>query len=66
MKGEELESVLFAGIEAVLIFKSFYLSQCQKIKCSWAVVVAQLVEKSLPIPKVRGLNPVIGKNLYIY
>ena len=30
-----------------------------------AVVVAQLVELSLPIPEVRGLNPVIGKNLYL-
>ena len=27
----------------------------------WAVVVAQLVERSLPIPEVRGSNPVIGK-----
>ena len=27
--------------------------------------VAQLVERSLPIPEVRGLNPVIGKNLFI-
>ena len=33
---------------------------------NWAVVVAQLVERSLPIPEVRGLNPVIGKNLFIY
>ena len=32
----------------------------------WAVVVAQLVEQSLPIPKVRGSNPVIGKKLYLY
>ena len=30
------------------------------------VVVAQLVERSLLIPEVHGLNPVIGKNLYIY
>ena len=29
-----------------------------------AVVVAQLVERLLPIPEVRGSNPVIGKNLY--
>ena len=29
------------------------------------MVVAQLVERSLPIPEVRGLNPVIGKNLFI-
>ena len=29
------------------------------------MVVAQLVERSLPIPEVRGSNPVIGKILYI-
>ena len=29
------------------------------------VVVAQLVERSLPIPEVRGSDPVIGKNLFI-
>ena len=28
-----------------------------------AVVVAQLVERPLPIPEVRGSNPLIGKNL---
>ena len=27
--------------------------------------VAQLVEQSLPIPEVRGSNPVISKNLFI-
>ena len=26
--------------------------------------MAQSVEQSLPIPEVRGLNPIIGKNLY--
>ena len=31
-----------------------------------AVVVAELVERSLPLPEVRGSNPVIGKNLFIY
>ena len=31
-----------------------------------AVVVAQLVERSLPKPEVRSSNPVIGKNLFIY
>ena len=30
-----------------------------------AVVVLQLVERSLPIPEVRGSNPVIGKKLFI-
>ena len=33
---------------------------------SSSVVVAQLVEWSLPIPEVHGSNPVIGKNLFIY
>ena len=28
------------------------------------VAVAQLVKQSLPMPEVRGLNPVIGKLLY--
>ena len=32
-----------------------------KYKNDGAVVVAQLVERSLPIPEVRGSNPVIGK-----
>ena len=27
----------------------------------WAVVVAQLVERSLATPEVRGSNPAIGK-----
>ena len=37
-----------------------------KAGSNWAVVVAQLVEQSLPIPEVRGSNPVIGKNLFLY
>ena len=28
------------------------------------VVVAQLVERLLPIPEVHSSNPIIGKNLY--
>ena len=32
----------------------------------WAVVVAQLVERSLLIPEVRGLNTVIKNILNIY
>ena len=38
------------------------------LKLPWirAVVVAQLVERLLPIPKVRGSNPVIGKKLFLY
>ena len=30
-----------------------------------AVVVAQLVERSLPVPELRSSNPVIGKKLFI-
>ena len=30
-----------------------------------AVIVAQLVERSLPILEVHGSNPVIGKKLFI-
>ena len=29
-----------------------------------AVVVAKLIERTLPIPEVSGSNPVIGKNIY--
>ena len=31
---------------------------------SWAVVVAQLVERSLPIPEIWGSKPVIGNVIY--
>ena len=31
-----------------------------------AVVVAQLVERSIPKPEVRGSNPVIGKKIILY
>ena len=34
------------------------------VKNVWAVVVAQLVERWLPIREVCSSNPVIGKNLY--
>ena len=39
---------------------------CPNLTYNWAVVVAQLVERALPIPEVRGLNPVIGNNLCLY
>ena len=43
------------------------LAETNKISANWAVVVvvAQLVERSLPIPEVGGSNPVIGKNLFM-
>ena len=34
------------------------------VKIKWAVVVAQLVQRSLPTPVVRSLNPVMVKTLY--
>ena len=46
------------------MFTSLTKMWCKHCKVR-AVVVAQLVERSLPIPKVRGSNPVIGKNLFI-
>ena len=30
---------------------------------TWAVVVAELVERSHPAPEIRGSNPIIGKVL---
>ena len=35
------------------------------MRAQWAVVVALLVEWSIPIPEVRGSNPVIGKKLIL-
>ena len=40
------------------------MKQWVKMNGEGRVVVAQLVEWLLPIPKVRGSNPVIGKILY--
>ena len=42
-----------SGHTASVVYKQYKL----------AVVVAQLVEQSVPKPEVRGSNPVIGKNL---
>ena len=35
-----------------------------QVKCAWAAVVAQLVERLLPIPVICGSNPVIDKLSY--
>ena len=43
-----------------VICRQFLVSKTKQNK-DGAVVVAQLVERSLPIPEVRGSNPVIGK-----
>ena len=44
------------------VFQSKSLDQYQFQKI-WAVIVAQLAERFLLIPEVRGLNPVIGEIL---
>ena len=46
------------------ILHSLKIKMEEKKKNGWAVVVAQLVERSLPTPEVCRLNPDIGK-LYI-
>ena len=48
-----------------LIIVIVWLTQLGNIKVNiqWAVVVAQLAERLLPIPEFRGSNPVIGKIL---
>ena len=42
----------------------FLYASVTKEKSFGAVVVAQLVERALPIPEVRGSNPDIGINLF--
>ena len=46
-------------------FLTVYLTKLIVKKCWWEVVVAQLVERSLSTPEVRGSNPVIGKFICI-
>ena len=53
-------SFLFMLWFLVVLF-SFLLSNHYQ---EWAVVVAQVVEQSLPTPEIRGSNPVIRK-IYI-
>ena len=47
-----------------VIYVEVQLYQCNVQHNFWAVVVAQLVDGSLPIPEVRSSNPVIDKLLY--
>ena len=48
----------------LLFFKKLDHSRPLFLYFSWAVVVAKLVEWSIPIPEVCSSNPVIGKKLY--
>ena len=54
--------IKLSQISSSTIFSKYWLL---RVLANWAVVVAQLVEWLLPIPEVRGSNPVIGKNLLI-
>ena len=44
-----------------LLYSLIGLDFTELENCCGAVVVAQLVERSVLIPEVRGSNPVIGK-----
>ena len=48
-----------------IVIYDFIVTKISTLQVSMTVVVAQLVEQSLPIPEVCGLNPVISKNYYI-
>ena len=48
-----------------IVIYVFIVTNISTLQVSMTVVVAQLVEQSLPIPEVCGLNPVISKNYYI-
>ena len=54
-------SVLFSSY--IKVHQTLHQNLKQRRKSRGAVVVAQLVERSLPIPDVRGSNLVFGKNL---
>ena len=47
-------------------FVTYWIYSIANICLARAVVVAQLVERSRPIPDVRGSNPDIDKILFIY
>ena len=58
-----MKSAHFGSCSKLVCLKHTKNSRSKILKFFRAVVVAQLVERSLPIPEVCGLNPVIAKNL---
>ena len=52
-------------VELKIELSKITTNDATKIWIDWAVVVTQLVERSLLIPEVRGSNTVIGKTLFI-
>ena len=69
MTDDALENVAWPKMrmnsaENDLVFKTKFSFQV-KSQSSGAVVVAQLVERSLPTPEVHGLNTVIVNFIYL-
>ena len=60
-----LPFAVLAELKKKLLYNNIQKVNRKSYQIIWAVVVAQLVERSLPTPEVRGSNPVIGKLLYI-
>ena len=52
------------GVEDSHSFEVNVLNPLLTSTLLWAVIVAQLVDQSLPTPEIRNSNPVIGK-IYI-
>ena len=48
----------------IVRYACLHLWQSKRDLGEWVVVVAQLAERSLPTPEIRGSNPDIGK-LYL-
>ena len=48
------------------LLQTFEITYEMKIATQWAVMVAQLVERSLPTPEIRSSNLTIGKVLSTY
>ena len=53
-----------SGVEDSHSFEVNVLNPLLTSTLLWAVIVAQLVDQSLPTPEIRNSNPVIGK-IYI-
>ena len=60
-----LKDILFGNYYCIFIYPSLFHIIPLTRKLVTEVVVAQLVERSLPLPEVSGSNPVIGKKIFI-
>ena len=55
----------FRPVMAITEPSSHDWNHLAKLGDAWAVFVAQLIERLLPIPEIHGLNPVIGNMDYL-